>query len=179
LGLARDSSPLTNVYVLGSRDDRLSDPSNVERDYGRSPFDQRHTLSVLGSAQSLGVPGLAVGFTAQVGSGMAANIVSNRDLNRDGRLNDRPSWLARNSASTGRTATVDVKVSQQFWSSHRTTLRTFVSVKNVFNATNPSTIRRVLPTDKNGEALQEMSVALEPVDVFSPRRVLVGFALDY
>lgn len=179
LGLGRDSSPLTNTYVIGSRDDRLSDPSNVERDFGRSPFDQRHTLSVLGSAQSLGVPGLAVSFTAQVGSGMAANIVSNRDLNRDGLLNDRPSWLARNSASTGRTATVDVKVSQQLWSSQRTTVRTFVSVKNLFNTTNPSTIRRVLPTDINGDAQKDMSTALEAVDVFSPRRVLFGLALDY
>src|SRR6266571_1249895 len=40
---AEDNAPLA-AYVVGSADDRLSDPSNVDRDQGKTPFYQRHTF---------------------------------------------------------------------------------------------------------------------------------------
>ena len=39
-----DDAPLTGTYVVGSGDDRLSDPSNQDRDKGVVPFNQTHTF---------------------------------------------------------------------------------------------------------------------------------------
>ena len=41
-----DNAPLTGTYVVGSGDDRVSDPSNLDRDKGVTPFNQTHTFSV-------------------------------------------------------------------------------------------------------------------------------------
>src|SRR5204863_10170940 len=40
-----DTAPLTGTFVVGSGDDRVSDPSNLERDRGVTPFNQTHTFS--------------------------------------------------------------------------------------------------------------------------------------
>ena len=45
---ARDNGPLTNAYVQGSQEDRASDPSNLDRDYGPTPFDQPHAFVLSG-----------------------------------------------------------------------------------------------------------------------------------
>ena len=42
-----DNGPLTGTYVVGSGDDRVSDPSNLDRDKGVTPFNQTHTLRVV------------------------------------------------------------------------------------------------------------------------------------
>ncbi len=43
-----DNAPLTGTYVVGSSDDRVSDPTNLDRDKGVTPFNQTHTLAVSG-----------------------------------------------------------------------------------------------------------------------------------
>ena len=46
LARGMDNAPLTGTYVVGSNDDRVSDPTNLDRDKGVTPFNQTHTLSV-------------------------------------------------------------------------------------------------------------------------------------
>src|SRR4029450_8346071 len=40
-----DNAPLTGTYVVGSGDDRVSDPTNLDREWGVTPFNQAHTFS--------------------------------------------------------------------------------------------------------------------------------------
>ena len=47
-----DNAPLTGTYVVGSGDDRVSDPTNLDRDKGVTPFNQTHTLSVSGCSRA-------------------------------------------------------------------------------------------------------------------------------
>ena len=46
LAHGEDNAPLTGTYVVGSGDDRVSDPSNLDRDKGVTPFNQTHTFAV-------------------------------------------------------------------------------------------------------------------------------------
>ena len=41
-----DNAPLTGTYVIGSNDDRVSDPTNLDFDKGVTPFNQTHTLAI-------------------------------------------------------------------------------------------------------------------------------------
>ena len=114
LARGTDNAPLTGTYVVGSNDDRVSDPSNLDRDKGVTPFNQTHTLAVS-----------AVLAPHVTGDGMrrdaaeqqparrsffrrtaACRSISARtcDLNGDGVNNDRPLGVERN---TGRLAVGD------------------------------------------------------------------------
>src|SRR6185295_1919518 len=106
-----DNAPLTGTYVVGSGDDRLSDPSNLNRDKGVTPFHQTHTLSVSAVlAPSVSGDGLGaallnhnqVGVILQANSGLPFNIRANTDLNADGVTADRPLGVERNSGRLGR-----------------------------------------------------------------------------
>src|SRR5262249_50323468 len=92
-----DNAPLTGTYVVGSGDDRVSDPSNLNREKGVTPFNQTNTLAVSGvvAPQIMG-DGIGamlannnqVGVIFQANSGLPFNIRSNLDLNGDGVTND-------------------------------------------------------------------------------------------
>jgi len=184
---ALDNGPLTNAYVQASRDDRLSDPSNVDRDWGRTPFDQQHTfalVSVLQPAVARGrlatlLNGFSLGTTVRAASGLHANVRSNRDLNRDGRLNDRPTGFSRNSGSAGNNVSVDLKATERFWRSGRTSAEVFVSVKNLFDAVNPAGVNRIVATTLDGTPLAPVPDPLPATETMSPRRAQVGFLLRF
>jgi hypothetical protein len=118
LAKGEDNAPLTGTYVVGSQDDRLSDPTNVDRDNGVTPFNQTHTFVLSGLIQpkvSGGGVGAAIlnnnqlGFIAQWNSGLPFNIRSNRDLKLDGVQNDRPIDIDRNTGRLGRVLNVDMR----------------------------------------------------------------------
>ncbi|HEX6975687.1 MAG TPA: TonB-dependent receptor, partial [Vicinamibacterales bacterium] len=105
-----DNAPLTGTYVVGSNDDRVSDPTNLDRDKGVTPFNQTHTLAlstVLAPTVSGSGFGPALlnnnqlGIILQANSGLPFNIRSNLDLNRDGVNNDRPVGIERNTGRLG------------------------------------------------------------------------------
>ena len=82
-----DNAPLTGTYVVGSGDDRVSDPSNLDRDKGVTPFNQTHTFAVSTVlAPSVSGDGLTaallnnnqLGVILQANSGLPFNIRSNR-----------------------------------------------------------------------------------------------------
>jgi hypothetical protein len=106
LAKGEDTSPLTGTYVVGSGDDRLSDPTNVERDKGVAPFNQTHTFVFSGllapkvSGSGVG-PALLnnnqLGFIVQANSGafqLRANVPE-----PDGVQNDRPVAIDRNTGA--------------------------------------------------------------------------------
>ena len=103
LARGEDNAPLTGTYVVGSGDDRVSDPTNLDRDKGVTPFNQTHTLSVSAVvAPQVGGSGVGaallnnnqLGIILQANSGLPFNIRSNLDLNLDGVL-QRPAARRR------------------------------------------------------------------------------------
>jgi len=189
---ARDNGPLTNVYVQGSQDDRASDPSDLERDYGPTPFDQPQSFSlsaVATPADWFSAPASAtmtailknttVGAIVHADSGMPANLRSNLDLNGDGQSNDRPLDVSRNAGGLGRVFYTDLRIERTFstWGSGDLALN--VSIKNLFNNRNIQQVNRVIPTNAAGQPLDPIPATLPPLSTYDPRRVEIGLRLRF
>jgi hypothetical protein len=154
-----DNAPLTGTYVVGSNDDRVSDPSNLDRDKGVTPFNQTHTFSVstVWAPQFADTtPGAAfwnnnqVGVIVQANSGLPFNIRANADLNGDGVLNDRPNGLERNAGRLGNVFNVDLRYSRFIPIRGAQRAELFFEAKNLFNTENISGVNRVVATDAQG-----------------------------
>ncbi len=121
LARGTDNAPLTGTYVVGSGDDRVSDPTNLDREKGVTPFNQTHTLVVSGVlAPQVAGDGMRatllnnnqLGFIFQANSGLPFNIRSNLDLNADGVSNDRPLYMGRNEGRLGNVVNLDMRYSR-------------------------------------------------------------------
>jgi len=157
LAKGTDDAPLTG-YVVGTGDDRLSDPTNIERDRGVTPFNQTHTFVLSGLVQprvSGGGPGAALlnnnqlGFIVQANSGLPFNIRANRDLNLDGVQDDRPIGIGRNTGRLGTVFNIDLRY-VRFIPLGRVRPELFVEAKNVTNHLNVSGVNRVVAVDALG-----------------------------
>ena len=160
-----DTAPLTGTYVVGSNDDRVSDPSNLERDRGLTPFNQTHTFSlstVLSPA--VGGDGLGpailnnnqLGLILQANSGLPFNIRSNVDLNGDGINNDRPLGVGRNTGRLGRVVNLDLRYSRFVPMTGAQRLELFFEAKNLLNTQNVSGVNRVVATNAEGQPLSRL-----------------------
>ncbi len=154
-----DNAPLTGTYVVGSGDDRVSDPTNLDREKGVTPFNQTHTLSVsavLAPTKSGSGPGAALinnnqlGVILQANSGLPFNIRSNQDLNQDGVNNDRPLNVERNAGRLGRVLNLDLRYSRFIPLKDTMRGELFFEAKNLFNTQNISGVNRVVTTDALG-----------------------------
>ena len=158
---AEDNAPLA-AYVVGSADDRLSDPSSVDRDQGKTPFYQRHTF-VLSSVLAPRVAGAGLGaalannnqlgLIVQWNSGLPFNIRSNRDLNQDGLQNDRPNGISRNTGRLGRVLNVDARYSRFVALGRRVRAELFAEAKNLFDTENVASVNRVVQVDPLGNLM--------------------------
>ena len=159
LARGEDNSPLTGTYVVGSQDDRVSDPTNLDRDKGVTPFNQAHTLGVSAvlapskSGSGIGAVLLnnnQLGVILQANSGLPFNIRSNLDLNQDGVNNDRPLDTERNAGRLGRVVNLDLRYSRfiPFRDSLKGEL--FFEAKNLFNTANIAGVNRVVTTSALG-----------------------------
>jgi hypothetical protein len=155
-----DTAPLTSTFVVGSNDDRASDPSNIERERGVTPFNQTHTFSLSTVVSpSVGGSGLGaallnhnqVGVILQANSGLPFNIRSNADLNGDGITNDRPIGLERNAGRLGRVLNLDLRYSRFVPLTAVQRVELFFEAKNLLNTENISGITRVVTTDASGQ----------------------------
>ncbi|HET7698494.1 MAG TPA: TonB-dependent receptor [Vicinamibacterales bacterium] len=159
LARGEDNAPLTGTYVVGSADDRVSDPTNLDRERGVTPFNQTHTFSlstVLAPRVSATRAGAAiwnnnqVGIILQANSGLPFNIRSNFDLNGDGILNDRPIGLERNAGRLGRVINLDLRYSRFIPIVAGQRAELFFEAKNLLNNENIAGVNRVVPTDALG-----------------------------
>ena len=158
LAKGEDNAPLTGTYVVGSGDDRLSDPIDINRDRGVTPFNQTHTFVLSGLIQpkvSGGGAGAAIlnnnqlGFIVQANSGLPFNIRANRDLNLDGVQDDRPVGINRNTGRLGSVFNIDLRY-VRFLSLGRVRPELFVEAKNITNHLNVSGVNRVVAVDTLG-----------------------------
>jgi hypothetical protein len=160
LARGEDNAPLTGTYVVGSGDDRASDPTNLDRDKGVTPFNQTHTFAfstVFAPDVSATRAGAAflnnnqLGVIVQANSGLPFNIRSNQgDLNRDSVTNDRPVSLERNAGRLGRVFYVDLRYSRFVPVRASQRVELFLEVKNLFNTQNIAGVNRVIATDAVG-----------------------------
>jgi hypothetical protein len=158
LAKGSDNAPLTGTYVVGSGDDRLSDPTSLDRDEGVVPFNQTHTFVFSGLvAPRVSGDGVKaailnnnqLGFIVQANSGLPFNIRANRDLNLDGIQNDRPIGIERNSGRLGTVFNVDARY-VRFVPLRHVRLELFAEAKNLFNTENVATVNRVVAVDAVG-----------------------------
>jgi Carboxypeptidase regulatory-like domain/TonB dependent receptor len=159
LARGTDNAPLTGTFVVGSGDDRLSDPTNINRDKGVTPFNQTHTFAlstVIAPQLPASHAGAAIlnnnqlGVIIQANSGLPFNIRASTDLNGDGILNDRPNGLDRNAGRLGRFFDMDLRYSRFVPVRSGQRAEVFLEVKNLFNTQNIAGVNRVFATDALG-----------------------------
>ena len=154
-----DNAPLTGTYVVGSGDDRVSDPTNLDRDRGVTPFNQTHTLAVStvwaphvsgsGAGPAI-INNNQLGVILQANGGLPFNIRSNRDLNVDGVMNDRPNGIERNAGRLGNVVNLDLRYSRFIPITGERRAELFFEAKNLFNTENVAGVNRVVNTDTLG-----------------------------
>jgi len=187
LAKGEDTSPLTGTYVVGSGDDRLSDPTSVDRDKGVAPFNQTHTFVFSGllapkvSGSGVG-PALLnnnqLGFILQANSGLPFNIRANRDLNLDGVQNDRPVGIDRNTGRLGRVFNVDARYVRFIPLGAHLRSELFVEAKNIFNTQNVASVNRVVAVDAAGNATVPLD-SLPQLTGYLQRNVQAGLKLVF
>jgi len=187
LAKGEDTSPLTGTYVVGSGDDRLSDPTSVDRDKGVAPFNQTHTFVFSGllapkvSGSGVG-PALLnnnqLGFILQANSGLPFNIRANRDLNLDGVQNDRPVGIDSNTGRLGRVFNVDARYVRFIPLGAHLRSELFVEAKNIFNTQNVASVNRVVAVDAAGNATVPLD-SLPQLTGYLQRNVQAGLKLSF
>ncbi len=161
-----DNAPLTGTYVVGSGDDRPSDPTNLDRDKGVTPFNQTHTFSVStvlaptvsgsGATATL-LNNNQLGVILYANSGLPFNIRSTLDLNQDGLLNDRPLNIERNAGRLGRVVNLDLRYSRFIPLRDAMKAELFFEAKNLFNTANIAGVNRAIVTDAVGNPVSPLS----------------------
>jgi len=159
LARGTENAPLTGTYVVGSGDDRVSDPSNLGRDKGVTPFNQTHTFSLStvlapivtgGGTKAAILNNNQLGIILQANSGLPFNIRSTLDLNQDGVINDRPLNIDRNAGRLGRVVYLDLRYSRFIPFRDAMKAELFFEAKNLFNTTNIAGVNRSVVTDAAG-----------------------------
>jgi hypothetical protein len=195
-----DNAPLTSTYIVAGFDDRLSDPSNQNRDKGVTPFNQTHTFvfssvirpSVAGSGFGAKLANNnQLGFIVQWNSGLPFNIRSNQDLNQDGLTNDRPLGLDRNAGRLGHVFNVDARYERFIPITGRTRLQLFVEAKNLFNTgcsnaaeygtcdVNIQNVNRVVTTDAAGNLATALPAHFAGTNGYQQRQFQLGAKLSF
>jgi hypothetical protein len=178
-----DNAPLTGTYVVGSGDDRVSDPSNLDRERGVTPFHQSHTFVVSTViAPSFTGSGLKtallnnnqLGLIMQANSGLPFNVRSNLDLNRDGQTNDRPVGIDRNTGRLGRVVYLDMRYSRFIPLTNAQRIELFFEAKNLFNTENVSAVNRVVTTDAAGNPSAPLPNPFPPTTGYDQRQMQLG-----
>jgi carboxypeptidase family protein/TonB-dependent receptor-like protein len=183
-----DNAPLTSTYIVAGFDDRLSDPSNQDRDKGVGPFNQTHTF-VMSTLLAPTVSGSGfgaklannnqLGLILQWNSGLPFNIRSNLDLNQDGLTNDRPLNMDRNAGRLGRVLNVDARYIRFIPMTSRVRIEPFVEAKNIFNTENVQAVNRVVTTDAAGNLAAPLPNPFVGTNGYQQRQVQLGLKVTF
>ena len=190
LAKAEDNGVIGGDYVVGSTDrPGLSDPSNPDRDYGYTSWNQTHTLVVT----SVYTPNFSgdgimmklanhnqVGVVVQANSGLPFNSRSNRDLNLDGIADaDRLSGVPRNGSLLGTFATVDLRYSRFVPISGLRRVEAVAEFKNLLNRRNVRSVNAVVATDTLGIPLAAIPSSFPVTQTFEPRQFQLGVKVRF
>ena len=190
LAKAKDNGVIGSDYVVGSIDrSGISDPSNPNRDYSYTAWNQTHTF-VLSTVFAPIVSGNGVGamlgnnnqvgVVVQANSGLPYNIRSNRDLNLDGVTDaDRPNSVARNSGTLGTFATIDLRYSRFVPLSGARRVEAFAELKNLLNRKNNRAVNSVVATDTLGNPVAPIPSEFPVTNVYEARQFQLGFKVSF
>jgi len=190
LAKATDNGVIGGDYVIGSTDRTgISDPSNPDRDYGYTSWNQTHTFVLSGvyapSNSGSGVGAVLanhnqLGFVIQANSGLPYNIRSNKDLNLDGVTDaDRPNGVARNSGTLGAFAVVDLRYSRFVPLGGARRIEAFAEFKNLLNRKNIRTVNSVVATDTVGNPLSPIPSTLPVTQTYEARQFQTGLKVSF
>jgi hypothetical protein len=190
LAKAQDNGVIGGDYVIGSTDPSgVSDPSDPDRDYGYTSWNQTHTfVASTVIAPEVSGDGIGakianhnqVGIVMQVNSGLPYNIRSNLDLNLDGITDaDRPNNVARNSGSLGTFATVDLRYSRFIPIVADRRGEVFAEFKNLFNRKNVRSVNAVVRTDVVGNPLAAIPDQFPLTQTYEARQFQLGFRIRF
>ena len=184
LAKGEDNAPLTGTYVVGSGDDRVSDPADLDREWGVTPFHQTHTFvvstviapEVTGTGWAAAVANNnQLGLILQANSGLPFNIRSRTDLNQDGVTNDRPNAIDRNAGRLGRVVYLDLRYSRFVPAGESRRVELFFEAKNLFNTQNIATVTRDVTTSSSGELTAPLPSPFPPLTAYDQRQMQLGF----
>ncbi|MEP6900315.1 MAG: TonB-dependent receptor [Actinomycetota bacterium] len=191
---SNDDAPERNLVAVN--DATLSAPENRAFDSGNSVADQRNTfvMSFVGRPQFNFenkilrniVNNNQLGIIATANSGETFNIVTDRDLNGDGVLNDRPVSFGRNSGRTPKQLNVDLRYSRYINITERFKVEAFAEAVNIFNINSifqynntilsASNYRTSLVDPRNGNLIGTLpDFALRGVTSLDSRQFQFGF----
>jgi len=200
LAKGEDDAPLTSTYVVGSGDDRVSDPSNLDREKGPTPFNQTHTFvfsTVIqprldgGGIAALLANNNQLGVIVQANSGLPFNIRANQDLNQDDISNDRPLGIDRNAGRLGSVVNVDARYVRFINLSGRMRAELFAEAKNLLNrgCSEPSayaacdanvlSVNRIVPTDATGNPVAALPSPFPGTGGYLQRAFQLGLKLAF
>jgi hypothetical protein len=163
IGKGEDNAPLTSALAVQG-DDGVSDPTDLDRDKGPNIMDQRHTFA----ASIVATPSVTmasdwantllnnnqIALMLMFNSGLPQNIRSNRDLNNDGVLADRPIGVSRNPVYLPARYNVDLRYSRYIPFGGSVRAEVLAEFKNLFNTSQTASYGnlRVIATDAMGVA---------------------------
>ncbi len=156
LAKAEDNAVLG--LIIGSTDTQHSDPTNINRDKGPTPFDVRHSFITSGVWTPLRdtvIGDTQIGFVLNFNSGLPFTIRSNRDINGDGvSNNDRPVGITRMAQHLGWYQQVDLRFSQFVPIRGGTRAEIFGEFTNLFNTENRRSVSSTVGVDAQGNAIE-------------------------
>ena len=147
----------------------VTDPYNLDYDFGPSVDDARHTLNL---AALIEAPwGIKVGASSNIISGLPYNVVTGFDTNGDGQINDRPAGTEFNSGRGDTAWQVNARASKVFGFG---TVRTefLVEAFNLFNNTSNGGFVGNLQSPDFGTPTGLL-------EGFPPRQVQLGLRVDF
>ncbi len=195
-----DNAPLTGTYVVGSGDDRISDPSNLARDKGVVPFSQTHTFVFSSVIQpkfegsgfgTMLANNNQLGFIVIANSGLPFNIRSNLDLNQDAIISDRPLSFDRNIGRLGTVINLDARYVRFVKLRQRMRGELFVEAKNLLNrgcsvaseyatcTSNVSGVVRAVTTDAAGNLAASLPNPFPGTGGYDQRAFQLGLKLTF
>src|SRR5262249_50074155 len=196
----KESPPPRGRYVVASGDDRLSDPSNQDRDKGVATFNQTHTF-VMSTLLAPRVEGTSfwdrlannnqVGIILFWNSGLPFNIRSTSDLNQDGQTNDRPLFEDRNTGRLSPVFNVDLRYSRFIPFGARFRGELFLEAKNIFNTgcSNPdesatchinvASVTRTVATTAAGDLVAPLPDPFPGTGGYQQRQIQLGVKLSF
>jgi hypothetical protein len=204
LARGKDNAPLSGptgspAYAVVAMD-RVSDPSDIDRDDGVTFFNQTHTF-VLSTLLQPRIEGSGLGallandnqlgFILYANSGLPFNIISNQDLNRDGLNNDRPLGIERNSGRLGSVVNVDARYVRFITLSGRVRAELFAEAKNLLNrgCSDPSAyatcdanvlaVNRIVTTDAAGNPAATLPSPFPGTQGYLQRAFQLGLKLAF
>ena len=193
LGKGLDTTPLLTQLTVQSETGR-SDPSNLERDRGPNPLDIRHNFtgniiytsqsSVLNPVVRALLNGNTIGALLQFNSGLPINIPARTDLNGDGVISDRPTFVARNSLYLAPVKNVDLRYTRWIPLSGSVRAEVIAELKNLFNTEQLSNVTTSITTDALGNPTAPNPIPGDPYQFPNPsgyeqRKFQLGFRLRF